>query len=68
MKPSNQKVRELMNKLYRICICCVLTCASFSVTAAISYAIKGTDNEKAIANLNVYLSGLSAPDNADNEN
>ena len=56
-----------MNKLYKFCICCTLSCASLNIAAAVSYEVKGTNNEKAIANLNVYLSGLSAPDNVDNE-
>lgn len=56
-----------MNKLHRFCIYCVLTCTSYSITAAVTYQVKGTDNEKAIANLNVYLSGVSAPEDADNE-
>ena len=56
-----------MNKLYKFCICCTLSCASLNIAAAVSYEVKGTNNEKAIANLNVYLRGLSAPDNVDNE-
>ncbi|MEL0629831.1 autotransporter assembly complex family protein [Psychromonas aquatilis] len=53
-----------MKKIYPFYL---LSCLSFNLYADISYEVEGTENEQAIANINVFLQSLSEPDDADNQ-
>jgi translocation and assembly module TamA len=54
-----------INTLYRLLLLCCLPC---SAIAAVSYDIKGIQDEQALANIRVYLEALNAPSDADNDN
>lgn len=56
-----------MKNFYRFCFFCLLTGFSFNVTAVVNFEVKGIEDSKAIANLKVFLNGLSVPEHADNE-
>lgn len=57
-----------MKIIYKFYTCCILSCLSLSVTAAVNYEVTGTNDDKSIANLMVYLEALTAPEDVDNDN
>lgn len=56
-----------MKNIYKLYLCCLLSLVSSNVVANVSFEIKGIKDNKASANLKVFLNGLSVPDNADDE-